>query len=86
MADALGVATRLKMSSHPAAAEGQEGGSKVQGASSGGPASSAAALTQGPVLHVTQVKLRIIPVQVTRRAGAQEYTGQQAQGSASKAP
>ena len=61
MADALGVATRLKMSSHPAAAEGQEDGSKAQGASSGGPA-SAAALAQGPVLHVTQVKLCIIPV------------------------
>lgn len=78
MADALGVATRLKMSSHPAAAEGQEDGSKAQGASSGGPASSAAALTQGPVLHVTQVKLCIIPVRVTQKDGAQEYTGQQA--------
>ena len=62
MADALGVATRLKMSSHPAAAEGQEDNSKAQGAFSGGPASSAAALTQGPVLHVTQVQLCIIPV------------------------
>ena len=58
MADSLGMATRLKMSSHPAGAAPDE---QVQekgpsSAPSAGPSNSPAALAQGPVLHVTQVQ------------------------------
>ncbi len=57
MADSLGMATRLKMSSHPAsaAADGQAQDSEPQSRSPAGPSSSPTAATQGPVLHVTQV-------------------------------
>ena len=79
MADSLGMATRLKMSSHPASAAPDE---QVQdkepgSASSAGPSGSPAALTQGPVLHVTQVHLttpahvqccpRLLPIAITSR-------------------
>lgn len=58
MADSLGVAMRLKMSSHAASAagDGPSHDSESQSDTPGGSASSAAAVTQGPVLHVTQVK------------------------------
>ena len=57
MADSLGMATRLKMGSHPASssAKGQAQENQSSSASSAGPSSSPAVLTQGPVLHVTQV-------------------------------
>ncbi len=58
MADSLGMATRLKMGSHPASASpnGQAQDNESSSAWSASPSSSPAALTQGPVLHVTQVQ------------------------------
>ena len=53
MADALGMATRLKMSGR--AAEEAAHDKEAQSAEPGALSSTPAAVPQGPVLHVTQV-------------------------------
>ena len=57
MADALGMATRLKMSCRAASAAAEEAahGMQAQSVEPGALPSTPAAVPQGPVLHVTQV-------------------------------
>ena len=57
MADALGMATRLKMSGRAASATAEEAAhdNQAQSVESQALSSTPAAVPQGPVLHVTQV-------------------------------